>query len=74
MPLLYSKKTSLVWIDLKQPPSKSKAAGTGGEEDDGLLEREQKNENWWPGLKRWHVGLSFEDASLTISEPEILTA
>ena len=68
-----TKKASLVWIDLKQPPSKSETAGDGDEED-GLLEKKQKNENWWPGMRRWHVGMAFENATLTLTKPEILTA
>lgn len=71
-PLLYGRNTKLVWIDMKQPPSESGVEGDGNEEGDALLGRKQKNENWWPGMKRWHVGLWFDNATLSLSEPEIL--
>lgn len=69
-PVMSSRKTRLVWIDMKQPPSKSETASEGNEEGDALLQRNPKDENWWPGLRRWNIGLWFEDATLDIGEPE----
>ena len=71
-PVLYGRNTRLVWIDMKQPPSESDLQGDGDEEGDALLARNQKNENWWPGMKRWQIGLWFDNAALEIGEPEIL--
>lgn len=70
-PLLSSRKTRLVWIDMRQPYSKSETASEGDEEEDALLQRKPKDENWWPGMRRWHIGLWFEDAKLDLGEPEI---
>jgi hypothetical protein len=69
-PLLSSRKTRLVWIDMRQPPSKSGTASGGDDEEDALLQRKPKDENWWPGIGRWHIGLWFEDAKLDLGEPE----
>ncbi|MCJ1269805.1 hypothetical protein MMC22_009698, partial [Lobaria immixta] len=71
-PVLYGRNTRLVWIDMKQPPSRSDAEGDGDEEGDALLGRKPNNENWWPGMKRWHVGLWFDNGALDVDEPEIL--
>lgn len=71
--VLYSRKASLVWVDLKQQSSKAEAEGQENEEGDGVVGRIPENENWLPGLKRWHIALSLENASLDIFEPEILT-
>lgn len=71
-PVLYGRNTRLVWIDMKQPTSGSEAEGDGDEEGDSLLGKSQKNENWWPGMKRWQVGLWFDNAALDLGEPEIL--
>lgn len=69
-PVLGSRKARLVWIDMKQPSSKLEAPSEGHEEEDTLLQREPKDENWWPGLRRWHIGLWFENATLDLGEPE----
>ena len=53
---IYSPKAKLVWIDLKQPGK-----------DEG-----SDRENWWPGIRRWHVGIWLQDAQLDLDEPEIL--
>ncbi|KAI4287102.1 MAG: hypothetical protein L6R35_003639 [Caloplaca aegaea] len=53
---IYSPKAKLVWIDLKQ----------AGQEVD------KEKENWWPGLKKWHLGVWLQDAHLTLGEPEVL--
>ncbi len=81
-PVLYSKKTRLVWVDLRQPEvgeeeeeEGREGDGEGEGEGDALLVKKgekRAHENWWPGLKRWHIGLWFEDATLTLGEPEIL--
>lgn len=71
-PIMYGRKTRVVWIDMKQPPSQLKPASESTGEDNALLERSPKEENWWPGLRRWHLGLWFEDAHLNFGEAEIL--
>lgn len=69
-PVMSSRKTGLVWIDMKQPASKSKTANQGNEEGDVLLQKKADDENWWPRIRRWHIGLWFDDATLYIGEPE----
>ncbi|KAL8933792.1 MAG: hypothetical protein Q9211_005578 [Gyalolechia sp. 1 TL-2023] len=53
---IYSPKAKLVWMDLKQP---------GKDAND-------PRENWWPGIRRWHVGVWLQDAQLDLGEPEVL--
>ncbi|KAL8767651.1 MAG: hypothetical protein Q9209_005910 [Squamulea sp. 1 TL-2023] len=53
---IYSPKAKLVWFDLRQP----------GKEAD------EKNRHWWPGIKRWHVGLWLRDAQIDLGDPEVL--
>ncbi|KAL8933691.1 MAG: hypothetical protein Q9216_006251 [Gyalolechia sp. 2 TL-2023] len=53
---IYSPKAKLVWMDLKQP----------GKEADN------ERENWWPGIKRWHLGVWLQDAELDFGEPEAI--
>lgn len=58
---------------MKQPPSESGVEGDGEEEGDALLGSKRRYENWWPGMKRWHVGLWFDNGALDIGEPEMLS-
>ena len=53
---MYSPKAKLVWMDLQQP---------GNEVVKG-------QENWWPGVKRWHLALWLQDAVLELGHPEVL--
>ena len=56
---------------MKQPQGEMKDAGVGSEEADSLLIRGE-NENWWPGMRRWNIGLYCPDATLDLGEPEVL--
>ena len=58
---------------MKQPQSHPEMASEGQEEGDALLQKRPKEENWWPGLRRWHIGLWFENAALDLGWPEIWT-
>ncbi len=58
-PVLRSPGARGCWIDLRQ---------NGVSEEDGREIRIE--ENWWPELGRWKVGLWLEDAVLTLGEPE----
>ncbi|CAL8574726.1 hypothetical protein XPA_000679 [Xanthoria parietina] len=53
---IYSPKAKLVWIDLKQQGN----------------EAEGENKHWWPGIRRWHVGLWLQNARLEFADPEVL--
>ena len=72
-PVLKSGRARLVWLDMKQGKG-GNDAGAGTREDDNLLGKEQVQgeENWWPELRRWNLGLFCPDASLDLGEPEIL--
>jgi len=79
-PRLSSKKTRMVWWDMSQPRIETVAGrgeGTEMSESDALLaertSRESKrdtNNNWWPGLGRWRIGLWLDDAVLELGKAE----
>ena len=67
LPLEYSKKASLGWWDLRQTDevSKSTYSGVSGSEGEVYLDGTYSAfENWWPGLRRWMLGMKMEDATL----------
>ena len=70
-PILKSRHAKLVWFDTKQPENALRDTGIGDAEGDALLVR-KGNENWWPGMRRWQLGIYCPDATLTLGEPEIL--
>lgn len=82
-PTLRSKTTRMVWWDMRQPPSEAgseRNEGRGSTENDTLLAADpmsrppnDRNENWWPGLGRWRIGLWLDDAVLELGEAETLT-
>ena len=76
LPILKSKRAKMVWIDMKQTVKGNKGdkAAVGQGETDALLKKQEDlNENWWPGMRRWHLGMVCEDATLQIGEPEVLS-
>lgn len=74
-PILKSKRAKMMWIDMKQPDGDRQhgEAEPSQEEGAALLENKGKGyENWWPGMRRWQLGLICEDATLDLGEPEVL--
>lgn len=69
-PLIKCRRAKMIWIDMKQPSGGAKGAGSGDGEGDVLLAN--KGEHWWPGMKRWHLGMYCPDATLQLGDPEIL--
>ena len=68
-PTLKSKKCRLVWLDMQQDQP-----AVDNEEDDGppkTVSKEKSADNWWPGMGRWKMGMSMDDATLEIGEPQI---
>ena len=68
-PTLKSKKCRLVWLDMQQDQPVEDSA-----EDDGppkTVYEEKGAENWWPGMGRWKLGMSMDDATLEIGEPQM---
>ena len=82
-PELRSKKTRMVWWDMRQPKTETggeRSEGTGSTESDTLLAADQASkrqqvvsDNWWPGLGKWRIGLWLEDAVLELGEGETFT-
>lgn len=70
--MMKSKAARMVWIDMRQPSESNKGGGAGQSEDDALLAKKE-NEHWWPGMRRWHMGLFMKDAILELGESEILS-
>ena len=74
-PTLYNKRTKLVWIDMKQADQDhgNGVAADGSEGSTTLLKQDGKGyENWWPGMRRWNLGVVFQDATLELGDPEII--
>ncbi|KHO00600.1 uncharacterized protein MAM_01378 [Metarhizium album ARSEF 1941] len=55
LPDQYSRRARLGWFDIAQRPG---PGGPGGPLD-----------NFWPGLRRWQLGLKMENAALRFDEP-----
>lgn len=75
-PILKSKHAKMVWIDMKQHDGDehNSEAAVGHEEGAKLLKTKGKGyENWWPGMRRWQLGVICEDATLDLGEPEIIS-
>ncbi|MCJ1282288.1 hypothetical protein MMC26_001611 [Xylographa opegraphella] len=83
LPLEYSNKTSMTWVDLKQTPKNDKLASPKPQQGDAMATTEDLDgvglaspadgvysdfENWWPGLGRWQIGLKLEDATVEFGE------
>ena len=65
----------MVWIDMKQADEDRKRGegAVGQEEGDAVVRKEGKGyENWWPGMRRWHLGMVCENATLELGEPEVI--
>ena len=63
-PTLKSRKCRLVWLDMQQDQPA---------EDDGpakTVSKERSADNWWPGMGRWKLGMSMDDATMEIGEPQ----
>lgn len=74
-PILKTKRAKMVWIDMKQSDEGRKgvrAAVAQGEGATLLTKHEEVYENWWPGMRRWHLGMILEDAILKLGEPKVL--
>lgn len=74
-----SKTARVVWIDLRQPSVAAEGIrgeeGEGEGEGDALLGRggsKSGEENWWPGGRRWRLGIWCKDGELTLDEAEVL--
>ena len=68
-PVQNSKKARIVWFDMQQP--RAEAAGGGNE---GESSKRDKGDNWWPGMGRWRLGVSLEEATLELGDPDIFRA
>ncbi|MCJ1385718.1 hypothetical protein MMC17_008841 [Xylographa soralifera] len=74
LPLQYSNKTSMTWVDLKQTVKSAKETPAKPQQGDTADTTEHSNgvysqfENWWPGLGRWQIGLKLEDAAIEFGE------
>jgi hypothetical protein len=79
-PYQYSKKTSLGWWDLKQKMDKTEDSpllnsdeGGGDGDGDGMAGEESTystEENWWPEIGRWRIGVKMEDTTIVFEKAE----
>ena len=68
-PIQRSKKCRIIWLDMEQPRKRSAAAK--GEQQSNTPSKECKEDYWWPGFGRWRLGMSCEDLTLELGEPDI---
>lgn len=68
LPIEYSGETSLGWWDLKQGEATEADTLLGRGGDLGDYEGKASYENWWPGIRRWRIGLKMENATLEFPE------
>ena len=67
LPVEYSKRVSLGWWDLRQKDVARKSTDGGESVVEGEPDLEGTYsvfENWWPGLRRWTIGMKMEDATI----------
>jgi len=79
-PRLKSRKTRMVWWDMSRYQTETDGGGdegSGVSEGDSLLAqsasselKQDTNNNWWPGLGRWRIGLWLDDAVLELGKAE----
>lgn len=70
-PILRTRRAKAVWFDMRQAGG-IKKEGEVLPEAGEAREKEQVEENWWPGMRRWNLGLTCENATLDLGEPEVL--
>ncbi|KID70324.1 uncharacterized protein G6M90_00g085520 [Metarhizium brunneum] len=61
-PNQYSRRTRLGWFDIAQPEAAAAA-------DDDADTAPEHHPNFWPGLRRWQLGLKMENADLRFDLP-----
>ena len=66
-PVLRSGKAQIAWFDMRQPKGKDEHERVRDTRFEST-----RNENWWPGLRRWHLGLYCPNATLELGEPQVL--
>ncbi|KAI4162933.1 MAG: hypothetical protein LQ342_003444 [Letrouitia transgressa] len=75
-PALTTGKAKLFWIDMKQEDGgESQGSRAAANTTDGNNTLSNKcngkpSENWWPGMRRWQIGLWCPDATLTLGTPD----
>ena len=68
-PTLKSRRCRLIWLDMQQDQP-----AEDGVEDDGspkTASQDKSADNWWPGMGRWKLGMSMDDATMVIGEPQM---
>jgi hypothetical protein len=68
LPLERSSRTYLGWWDLKRQDSAEREPLLSGSSVDEVSS--EGNENWWPGIGRWRIGMKMEDATIVFPEGE----
>ena len=69
-PVIKSKKTRIVWLDMEQRQM-GDDANEGAIKKNVPSQHEESVNNWWPGMGKWRLGISCEDAVLELGHPEL---
>ena len=57
-------------MDMRQPPKDGQSVNAG-EHESHALSKAQGEDNWWPGIGRWRLGMVCEEATLELGHPEV---
>ena len=71
-PVLRSKRCRVVWFDMQQ--SQNGEGTVSGTNESNARSKRKDADNWWPGIGRWRLGMSCEDATLELEGPEVFNA
>ena len=65
LPIEYTKKACVGWFDLRQQEKGADVKVADGEsEQEEVAGAYSPFENWWPGIRRWNMGLKMEEATI----------
>lgn len=70
-PVIKSRKTRIVWLDMEQHRIDDDSS-EGANKKNVPSQHKGSADNWWPGMGKWRLGMSCEDAVLELGHPELL--
>lgn len=69
--VLKCRRTKMCWVDMLQPGVSEVGDGGDGEGVGSGKGKGAGEKHWWPGMKRWNVGMVAVDAVLEVGVPEV---
>ena len=69
-PTLKSRKCRLIWLDVQQAAREDGRAPSKAKTGADSASKEKIADNWWPGMGRWKLGMSMDDAVLELGDSQ----